>query len=371
MEPRGKLKRLVLGLALVALLAAMHDADAQRRRLPSRTDPIPDTETGGKVGSNEPVTPSLIIYGPQELPLGAPPEHIKPAPKPEDATPATAPATAPAAPVAAPAPAVTPAPVPVPVVAPTPPAPAPVAVPIPVPAPAPPVATPAPAPAPPPPVAAPKPAPAAPPPVAVPVPAPAPPPPVAAPVPAPAPPPPVAAPAKPAPEPIAAPKPAPAPAPVAAPAVAPAPIAAPATAPVVPPAAVATPAPRPAAAPERSAVASAAPSSASSPGGLKLDPKMVEQIFSCLAPGLPQDWKRTWVVVSAAEGAAPAAAKFYYTASYRDEDAEEYVPCDAQAVARRIAGLSDALPAEQRRWKSARLTIDSEGEYALKYDYAR
>ncbi len=66
-----------------------------------------------------------------------------------------------------------------------------------------------------------------------------------------------------------------------------------------------------------------------------------------------------------------AAAKFYVTTSFRDEDAEEFVPCNAQEIARRIASLSDALPPEQRRWKSARLAIDSEGEYELKYDYAK
>ena len=45
MASNDVLKRAVMGFALVALLAAMHSADAQRRRLPSRTEPIPDTET--------------------------------------------------------------------------------------------------------------------------------------------------------------------------------------------------------------------------------------------------------------------------------------------------------------------------------------
>ena len=95
---------------------------------------------------------------------------------------------------------------------------------------------------------------------------------------------------------------------------------------------------------------------------------MVEQIFSCLAPGLPQDWKRTWVVVSAEAAVTP---KFYVTTSFRDEDAEEFMPCNAPEVARRIAGLSESLPLAQRRWKSARLVIDNEGEFALNYDYAK
>ena len=116
------------------------------------------------------------------------------------------------------------------------------------------------------------------------------------------------------------------------------------------------------------AIAAIAPAAAP-PGPPKLDEKLVEQIFSCLAPGLPQDWKRTWVVVSSAETAV--ATKFYFTSSYRDEDAEEFVPCNVQEITRRITGLNESLPPEQRRWKTARLAINSEGAYELKYDYAR
>jgi len=93
----------------------------------------------------------------------------------------------------------------------------------------------------------------------------------------------------------------------------------------------------------------------------------VEQIFSCLAPGLPQDWKRTWVVVSGTGNAMTA--KFYATTSLRRDDGEEYVPCNAQEITRRIVGLNNALPLEQRAWTSARLSIDSEGAYELKYEY--
>jgi hypothetical protein len=148
-----------------------------------------------------------------------------------------------------------------------------------------------------------------------------------------------------------------APAPVVVPPPAPAPVAIPA--PVVKPPPVAAPAPPPA-----PVVAAVAPS----PAAPKLDAKTVEQIFSCLAPGLPQDWKKTWVVVTAGAAAVP---KFYVTTSFRDEDAEEFVPCNVQEIARRIVSLSDALPPDQRHWKSARLVIDTEGEYELKYDYAK
>jgi hypothetical protein len=149
----------------------------------------------------------------------------------------------------------------------------------------------------------------------------------------------------------------PAPQPVAAPApvVAPAPSAA---APIVRPAPpVAKPAPTPA--PERREVATAAPSLTP---GAKLDAKTVEQIFSCLAPGLPSDWKRTWVVVT--NSGTALSTKFYYTSSYRDQDGEEFTPCNAQEVTRRIVSLSEA----RASWRSARLAIDSEGAYKLDYE---
>ena len=339
MANRGILKQAVVGLALVALLCAMNSADAQRRRLPSRTEPIPETETAAERAAKEKEereakeapNPSMMIYGPAVPPLGAPPAPPIPESvlKPEPAKPVAVPAPAPA-------PTLAPAPVVAPVVAPLAPPSAPLAVPIPAAPPPPPVAAPAPPPAPP----------------AAPVAAPAP---VIAP-----PPPPIAAPA-----PVVAPLPAPvaAPAPVVAPPP-PAPVAAPMPVIAPPPPPVA----KPAAAPERREVAAVAPPASPFPAP-KLDAKLVEQIFSCLSPGLPQDWKRTWVVVASPEAAA--ATKFFVTSSYRDEDAEEYVPCNVQEITRRITSLSDALPPEQRRWKSARLAIDSEGEYELKYDYAR
>ena len=119
--------------------------------------------------------------------------------------------------------------------------------------------------------------------------------------------------------------------------------------------------------PEKREIAAVAPAAASA--APKLDPIVVEQIFSCLAPGLPADWKKTWVIVSHAETAVTA--KFYYTTSLREEDGEELVPCNAQEITRRITGMTAALPVDQQRWKSARLSIDNEGAFALKYDYAK
>jgi len=320
MTSHDGMKRAISGLVLLAVFAIVTNADAQSRRMPVRTEEIPDTESGRPAASAERPTfkGRLIIYGPPELPLGAPPEHITPAPKTEPvAEPKPEPAPAPsAAPVATPKPAPTPLPakIAVPAPAPTPP-PAPVAV--------------------------------------VPVPTPPPPAPVAAPIPA-------------------------------------APIAAPASAPTTPAPAAAVSAPRepivrepvvrseparPAApaAPPRQEVALAAPSSASAPAAaVAIEAKLIESIFNCLSPGLPQDWKRAWVEITDQGGGKEKNSKFRVS-NIRDsnDEGEPLVPCNAQALTGRIVGLNDKLPPDRRAWTRALLVIDSDGEYELTYDYSK
>ena len=132
-------------------------------------------------------------------------------------------------------------------------------------------------------------------------------------------------------------------------------------------------APAPAAAtPARGTIAAVVPAPALSPlAAPKLDAKLVENIFACLAPGLPQDWKKTWVVVTGLDEAAGRRyeTKFYYSNSFGDDDGDQFVPCNSQEVTRRITGLSDTLPPDRRNWKTAKLVIDNEGDYELKYDY--
>jgi len=325
------------GLALLALLTMLmaSTAEAQRKHMPSRTEEIPDTESGRPAASAERPTfkGRLLIYGPPSLPVTPPPEHIAPAPPGAEAK--SAPAQTPAA-VTAPTPAPSVA-SPAPVVTPTKPAEAPIAEPIPAPAPPAPVAAPAPA-------AEPKPAP------------------VAAPTPAP----------EPKSAPIVA---APAPAPVIA-----APSAAPVAAtpeskrePIVRPEALA-PAPAAAAKPPaaRQDVALAAPSSAATPDApVAIDMKVIESIFTCLAPGLPQDWRRAWVEITDQGGGKEKVSKFRYTNLRSDDEGEPLVPCNAPELTRRIVGLNDKLPPERRGWNRALLVIESDGEYELSYEYPK
>ena len=323
-----------IGLALLALLTMLlaSTAEAQRKHMPVRTQDVPDTESGRPAASAERPTfkGRLLIYGPPSLPVTPPPEHVAPAPAQAEEKQATP------APLAAPAPSVA-APAPAPVVTPTKPVEAPVAVPIPAPAPVAPVAVTAPAPEP-------KPAP-----VVV-----APPQPAAAPV--------TAAPSVVAP----APEPAAAPAPVAA---APEPRREPIVRPEalsLPPAAAARPAT------PRQDVALAVPSAAATPDApVPIDMKVIESIFTCLAPGLPQDWKRAWVEITDQGGGKEKVSRFRYTILRNDEEGEALVPCNAQELTRRIIGLNDKLPPDRRGWNRALLVIESDGEYEMSYEYPK
>lgn len=113
----------------------------------------------------------------------------------------------------------------------------------------------------------------------------------------------------------------------------------------------------------------AAPSSAVAPAPTPIDSKLIENIFACLSPGLPQDWKKTWIVVTGPS--AKPSAKFYFTNTPGDDQGEELVPCSAQALTQSITSLNDKLPADRRGWNKATLVIESDGEYELSYDYPR
>jgi hypothetical protein len=117
------------------------------------------------------------------------------------------------------------------------------------------------------------------------------------------------------------------------------------------------------------AVLIAAPTHAQQP-----DAKTVQEIFDCLAAGLPKNWKKTWVVVSdlgAAGKERKYEGKFFYATSAADKVGKPLVTCDAQKVAKGIISLNAALAADKQRWKEARLTYTSDGKFNLAYDYGK
>ena len=104
------------------------------------------------------------------------------------------------------------------------------------------------------------------------------------------------------------------------------------------------------------------------------DPKAIQQIFDCLAVGLPKDWKKAWVVVTELADTGKE-RRFESQSFYADSSGamagKPLATCGAEVVARGVIALSADLPAEQRRWKQARLTYFSEGKFDLAYDYGK
>jgi len=104
------------------------------------------------------------------------------------------------------------------------------------------------------------------------------------------------------------------------------------------------------------------------------DPKIIQEIYDCLAVGLPANWKKAWVVVTeVAESGKERQfeGNFFYAMSAADKKGTPLLPCSAQQIAKGVVSLSAGLPAEQRRWKGVTLTYTSDGKFNLAYDYGK
>lgn len=105
------------------------------------------------------------------------------------------------------------------------------------------------------------------------------------------------------------------------------------------------------------------------------DPKELEEIFACMASGLPPNWKKTWVVVteiSNASGTRNFEAKFFFATSASDNTGRPLRPCNERQVAESVYALNKYLPTfDQRQWKSARLQFGDDGSFNISYDYSR
>ena len=106
--------------------------------------------------------------------------------------------------------------------------------------------------------------------------------------------------------------------------------------------------------------------------GMSEGEKAVHEIFACLAAGLPEGWRRAWVVVTEIAGDDKTRSfegRFFYSLDPEGAQPATLVPCDAREAARRVYDLNEFLEPAQRRWKAATLTYTREGDFQLKYDY--
>lgn len=100
--------------------------------------------------------------------------------------------------------------------------------------------------------------------------------------------------------------------------------------------------------------------------------RAVQEIFECLAAGLPQGWRRAWaeVVELPADGEGRRfEGRFYYLPGAQGAAPADLAPCDTREAAARIYALNDFLEPGRRQWKAATLAFTSDGRFELDYDY--
>jgi hypothetical protein len=133
---------------------------------------------------------------------------------------------------------------------------------------------------------------------------------------------------------------------------------------------------KPEPAPEKAAAGAAQDSSAKpAPGpGQEPDPQIIENIMTCLAEGLTQDWQRAWFVIreidrNEREGTRQFEGDFFYATSEKDRKGQRLRTCGPEKVIQGVSDLNDYLTRDQQRWTSAVFTFMRDGKYDVKYDY--
>jgi hypothetical protein len=128
---------------------------------------------------------------------------------------------------------------------------------------------------------------------------------------------------------------------------------------------------------QKPAAAPAAEAQKPRPVGQPADPRIIEKIFTCLAPGLPKDWKKTWFVVNEvgrdkAGTTRNFEANFFFATSIKDHKGQKLKPCGADPVLDGVRSLQDYLPENQLRWTGATFTFSRETggvKFDATYDY--
>ena len=102
--------------------------------------------------------------------------------------------------------------------------------------------------------------------------------------------------------------------------------------------------------------------------------RIMEQIFACIAEGLPQDWMKAWFVITATGRSADGSsrklvARFFFATNVKDRKGKPFKPCGLEPVFEGVGALSDLLPEEQRRWTEATISITNDGNFEAKFDF--
>lgn len=119
------------------------------------------------------------------------------------------------------------------------------------------------------------------------------------------------------------------------------------------------------------------PAAKPAPGpGQEPDPKILEDIFNCLAEGLTPEWKKAWFVISETgrdERSATRSfeAKFFFANDANDKKGKPLRTCGGEKVLDGVKALNDYLPEGQQRWTGATFTFTRDGKFEAKYDFSK
>ena len=120
-----------------------------------------------------------------------------------------------------------------------------------------------------------------------------------------------------------------------------------------------------------------APAAAVPGPGQEPDPKIIEGIMACLGEGLPEDWKKTWFVISETGSNTRDAggitrqfkANFFYATDPNETKGKTLKPCGANPIVDGVIALNDYLQPSQRRWTGVTMTFNIDGTYDAAYEY--
>lgn len=108
--------------------------------------------------------------------------------------------------------------------------------------------------------------------------------------------------------------------------------------------------------------------------GQEPDPRIYDDMFACLAEGLPEDWRKAWFTIDELDRSEMGSvrnyeAKFFFATDASDAKGKPLRTCGAERVLQGVGALNDYLPESQRRWTGAIFSFTRDGKFEAKYDY--
>jgi hypothetical protein len=104
----------------------------------------------------------------------------------------------------------------------------------------------------------------------------------------------------------------------------------------------------------------------------KQETRVVQSVVECLVAGLPEGWTHAEMIVELAKPGDSTGDVLYLVARKDAEDKlEPFTPCDFRKPARTLLETRKSQPPAKRGWTKARLVLQSDGKFALNYEYPK